>query len=139
MNLRAEQKQWLRDVLRQTDQAGHQAIVFAHKPVNVSPYVNPELVEILESAGCVFAFFAGHHHPGEYSVENGIHYVTMQGMVETPENNAYAVVHLFDDHVAIEGVGNVPSRTLDRQDISERSPDRKRIIQLCNNNLWPQQ
>ena len=59
------------------------------------------------------AWFAGHYHKGGYTLENGIHHVTVPGMVEAPaDKNAYGVVDVYPDRLELRGVGTVPSRTL---------------------------
>ncbi|PON11016.1 hypothetical protein C2W62_47030 [Candidatus Entotheonella serta] len=44
--------------------------------------------------------------------DKGIHYVTFHGMVETSETNAFAMIDVFPDHLAIVGYGREPSRKL---------------------------
>ena len=46
-------------------------------------------------------------------MKNGIHYLTVHGMVETRESNAYAVVHVEGDRLEIDGRGREPDRLLD--------------------------
>ncbi len=50
-----------------------------------------ELIGVLESHTCVVAYINGHNHAGGYGLKNGIHYLTVPGMVETPDTTAYAV------------------------------------------------
>jgi len=114
-----QQQQWLRDTLREACEHGEKVIVFGHIPIVASPgnewallYNHEEVQEILESFECVMAYFNGHAHEGGYAYSNGIHYVNVEGMVEAPEENAYAVVDLYDDRIEIRGVGKVTSRTL---------------------------
>ena len=54
----------------------------------------------------------GHDHAGGYARSGGVHYVTVPGMVEAPEKNAFAVVDVYDDRLDVRGFGSVPSRTL---------------------------
>ncbi len=114
-----QQKQWLRDTLREACDRGQRVIVFGHIPVVAAPgnewallYNHEEVQEILESFECVMAYFNGHAHEGGYAYWNGIHYVNVEGMVEAPKENAYAVVDLYDDRIEIRGVGKMTSRSL---------------------------
>ncbi len=114
-----QQKQWLKETLRHACERGEKAIVFGHIPVVAAPggewarlYNHDEIREALESAGCVVAYFNGHDHTGGYAERNGIHYVTVEGMVQGPNETAYAVVDLYGDRIAIRGVGRTPSRVL---------------------------
>jgi len=114
-----QQKRWLRATLREACEHGEKVIVFGHIPVVASPgnewallHNHAEVQEILESSECVVAYFNGHAHEGGYAYWNGVHYVNVAGMVEAPEQNAYAGVNLYDDRVEIRGVGKVPSHLL---------------------------
>ena len=113
------QKQWLTDTLREARERGERAIVFGHIPIVAAPrcewasfHNHEEIREVLESAGCVAAYFSGHDHKGGYAHQEGIHHVRVEGMVEGPDETAYATVGLFDDQLEINGVGRTPSRVL---------------------------
>jgi len=113
------QKQWLRDTFRQARERGERVIVFGHIPVVAAPggewaliHNHEEIREVLESAGCVVAYFNGHDHGGGYACRDGIHYVTVEGMVQGPDGTAYATVDVFDDRLEIRGIGRTPSREL---------------------------
>lgn len=71
-----------------------------------------ELIELLESYPCVVALFSGHYHSGNYAKKKGIHYLTLQGMVETENSNAYSIVEVYTDHLKVLGFGREPSRIL---------------------------
>ncbi len=114
-----EQKRWLRDTLRQARERGERVIVFGHIPIVAAPrwewasfHNHEEIREVLASAGCVVAYFSGHDHKGGYAYRDGTHYITVEGMVQGPDETAYATVDLFDDRLEIGGVGRTPSREL---------------------------
>lgn len=113
----SEQIAFLDHHLSQTDQAGKKAIVFCHYPVLPESAGNLwndiEVVSLLEKHPSVKAYFCGHNHEGDYVFQNGIHYLTFQGMVETPDQNAFAVVTLEKDIIRVQGFGREPSRTLE--------------------------
>jgi hypothetical protein len=77
---------------------------------------------IINGSGCVVAYFAGHDHAGGYAVDGTVHHVTVQGMVEAPRRNAYAIVDVFDQRIRIHGFGKVPSRGLPVQDRATSRP-----------------
>lgn len=113
------QKAWLEQTLCKAAAKGERAIVFCHLPVlpeTCTPYHllwnHEEIAAVLESGASAVAFFCGHDHGGGYAHHNGLHYVTVQGMVEAPEANAYAVVTLREDRIVIDGIGDVPDRVL---------------------------
>ena len=53
----------------------------------------------------------GHNHAGNYGEKNGIHYLTLKAMVDT-EENAYAVMQVFDDRLEMSGFGREKDRSL---------------------------
>ena len=92
---------WLKNELAKDDKP---VIVFVHQlldwfsAIDESLYIKnaKEIVEILEKSNRVLAVFQGHHHSGNYSHRNGIHYFTMKAVVEgsLPENNSFAIVEI---------------------------------------------
>lgn len=112
------QKEWLRDTLRQIAARGERAIVFGHIPIAREPgewgpiHNSDEIRQVLEESGCVAAHFSGHVHEGGYTQREGIHYIALQGMIETPDTTAYATVELHPDRIQINGAGRTPNRTL---------------------------
>jgi 3',5'-cyclic AMP phosphodiesterase CpdA len=107
---------WLEKELEAAEKGRKNALVLNHFPVLPESAVNlwndAEVVEVLERHACVKAYFAGHHHLGDYVLRNGIHYLTFQGMVETPDRNSFAVVTLEKDSIRVRGFGREPSRVL---------------------------
>jgi manganese-dependent ADP-ribose/CDP-alcohol diphosphatase len=68
------------------------------------------LLEIIDKAGNVAAWFAGHDHKGGYTKKNGVHHLTFRGLAET--DMAYAITALHNDRIEITGFGNEPHRNL---------------------------
>jgi alkaline phosphatase len=72
----------------------------------------PQVRRILEKAGNVVAVFQGHKHTGDYALLGGIHYCTLNAMVEGPAttNNAYAVVTVEPSGAfTLRGFGRQPA------------------------------
>jgi 3',5'-cyclic AMP phosphodiesterase CpdA len=111
-----KQLAWLEDRLEAADGAGEKVVLFCHFPVFPEDAHNlwnaGKIVELLASHPSAVAYLAGHNHAGNYGQRDRVHYLTLQGMVDTPDENAYAVVEVYDDRLEIRGVGRVPSRTL---------------------------
>lgn len=107
---------WLENQLTEADKSELNVIVLAHFPVLPLAALNlwndVEVVQILDNHTSVKAYFNGHHHPGNYMENNGIHYVTFQGMVRSPNETAYATVEVSDSTITIKGEGREPSRSL---------------------------
>jgi hypothetical protein len=59
----------------------------------------------------VKAYINGHNHKGKYGQKNGIHYLTLKGMVET-ESNAYSIIGIFQDRIKVIGYGRETDRVL---------------------------
>ena len=106
-----EQRAWFRAVLARAAASHERVICFCHyallkEAARGHRMATPEpLLEALDRAGCVAAWFAGHDHAGGYAVRNGVHHVTLKGMVEAPEKNAYAFIELHPDHLREIGAG----------------------------------
>lgn len=114
------QQEWLRKELSPADKP---VLIFVHQLLDSFSDVGKalcvgnadEVVPILENEGNVLAVFQGHHHPGNYSFRNGIHYWTMKGMIEGsfPENNSFAIVEVNrTGDISIDGFFNCEDRIL---------------------------
>jgi len=112
------------DWLRRDLAAAHDlpTIVFCHENLDhqlwneaLDPHVlrNAEQVrEALEAAGNVRAVIQAHYHPGRFTTQNGIPYLSLRAMVVGAglENNAHAVVSIHTDlRVAVQGFGKQES------------------------------
>ena len=113
------QQDWLKETLRGAGERGERVIVFCHMPALVEAsdeslvlWNDEQIVGILESHPCAAAYFSGHDHAGGYARKEGIHHVSLQGMVEAPGENAYGIVELYADRIEVRGMGKVPSRSL---------------------------
>lgn len=112
------QAAWFGSVLRTAAAAGERVVCFCHFALlkEAAPrhrMARPEpLLEALDQSGCVVAWFAGHDHAGGYAWRNGVHHITLKGMVEAPVDNAYGVVELHPELLRLTGFGREPSRDL---------------------------
>lgn len=116
-----EQLRWLdKELARYSNQP---TLIFLHQlldnfsGLSKSVYVgNADAVrEVLERHPQVMAVFQGHHHAGHYSNRAGIHYVTLQAMIEkaAAKHNSYAVIEMMPDGtIKIEGFKDCVSREL---------------------------
>lgn len=116
----AEQLAWLREELADAEREGDAVVVLSHLPVLADAstphhilWNHAEVLAVLEASPAVVAYFAGHDHAGGYALHAGIHFVTLEGMVESPAGEgAYAVVTAYEDRLEIEGFGGATSRSL---------------------------
>ena len=121
----AKQMAWLSEVLDDAQQNNEKVILFCHFPIYPANKHNlwnaNEVIALLESFPCVKAYINGHNHHGNYGLKEGIHYVTLKGMVDT-ETTSYAVIKLHADQIDIVGYGREVNRSLSIKDSSEKIP-----------------
>ncbi|KAL2650475.1 hypothetical protein R1flu_018603 [Riccia fluitans] len=118
--LGSEQKAWLAGVLEEAEREGRKLIVAAHHPLfeGSAPFTHlmwnhEEVSSMLLASPSVALYLCGHYHPGGYVRIGNKHFVTLQAILEAPtDTEAYAFIHVFDDHISIEGYGFVESRDL---------------------------
>ncbi|MGY8639924.1 MAG: metallophosphoesterase [Verrucomicrobiales bacterium] len=112
-----KQLAWLEGQLKEAVKAGEKAIISCHYPIlpdnSHNLWNDQEVLAVIEkSSKTVVAWFNGHNHAGNYAERNGVHYVTVQGMVDTADTNAFGVMDVFSNALKISGSGRVPDRVL---------------------------
>ncbi len=98
----SEETTWLKDDLAQNKLP---VIIFIHQMLDDSKNVKQavrnaaEVRQILEQSGNVRCVFQGHVHEERYSLINGIHYCSINAVVDGdgPENSAYTIVDVYKD------------------------------------------
>jgi len=105
-----EQQNWLKQELASAISLNQKVVLFSHLPIR--PKSNPhnlwndyEIVDIIENSSNVVAFINGHNHSGDYVFKNGIHYITIFGMVDTMINS-YGILEIYKDRLVSRGYGN---------------------------------
>ncbi len=111
-----EQQEWLKSELQTAEKESQKVIVFSHMPlrpedVEEKLWNADEIVKILEQSGNVVAHINGHRHKGGYALVNGIHYISMFGMVDT-EINSYGILEIYPDSLVLKGFGNQESHKM---------------------------
>jgi len=105
---------WFEDTCRRAAMTRRKVIVLAHHPVypasNHCEWNSAVLLQVVERHRNVVAWINGHNHAGAYSVHDEVPFITLKGMVETKDTNAFAVLHLHPDRFELEGHGREPSR-----------------------------
>lgn len=98
----ASQITWLKDDLN----GNHlPVIVFVHQMLSPSRDVklevqnSAEVRKVLEESGKVLCVFQGHVHEETYNHINGVHYYSVNAVVDGDgtENNAYMIVDVYKD------------------------------------------
>jgi len=105
-----EQQNWLKQELDSAKLLYQKVIIFSHMPLR--PLGNPhnlwndyEIIDIIENSSNVVTFINGHNHAGGYVSKNGVHYITIFGMVDTMISS-YAILEIFNDSLVLKGYGN---------------------------------
>lgn len=109
---------WLERELSAADAAKETVIVCGHHPLlpaeTHQAWDAAEVVAVLEKHPCVLAYFNGHNHAGDFAEQKGIAYVTFRSMLYHPGINAFSVIEVYPDRIAIQGHGREESRILRR-------------------------
>lgn len=112
----AAQLAWFDRTCAEARTAERKVIVLAHHPVapaNIHNVWNDAAVlAVIDPHPHVVAWLNGHNHAGNFAERNGVPYVTMQGMVETPATTAFATARILPDRMVLTGHGREPSREL---------------------------
>ena len=107
---------WLDRTCAEARQADRKVIIFAHHPVLPAAidtaWNSAAIVTVIDRHPNVVAWLNGHNHAGNFALRNGVPYVTMHGMVETPDTSAFATARILPDRMIIAGHGREPSREL---------------------------
>ena len=110
-----KQLAWMRKILKSAQEKGEKVVLYCHFPVYPADPHNlwnaKEVVSILEEFSCVKAYINGHNHKGKYGQKDGIHYLTLKGMVET-EDSAYSIISVHQDELKVKGYGREADRSL---------------------------
>lgn len=109
----ANQQNWLKHELKTAELQKQKVIIFSHMPIrplgtDENLWNDYEIIDIVENSSCVVAYINGHKHSGGYVFKNGIHYITIAGMIQT-RKNSYGILELSDDSMLIRGYGNQKS------------------------------
>ncbi|WP_434712515.1 metallophosphoesterase [Rhizobium sp. YTUHZ045] len=111
-----EQFAWLGDEIANAAAAGEKVIVMNHYPVyppgEHGMWDSERVVALLASQPHVVAYLNGHDHVGNYGKAGACHFVNFRGVVDTENQNAFAIVELHPNRIEIRGFGREESRTL---------------------------
>lgn len=111
-----EQFAWLSDEIQAAKVAGARVIVMNHYPVyppnEHDAWDHDRIIALLTAYDHVAAYFSGHNHVGNYGEIDGRHFVNFKGMVDTENDNTFAIVEVWQDRIEIRGFGREENRTL---------------------------
>lgn len=109
-----EQLNWLDGQLKAAQEGKLKVVLCLHHPLYPNNSHNAlndrEVLNVISRYNCVKAVFSGHNHAGNFGYYKGIPFVTVEGMIETENENAYGVIEIYRDKMTIKGRGRVTSR-----------------------------
>lgn len=107
---------WLKKQLKNAENRNLNVALFCHYPLLPleahSLWNSTEVLSVLNNHTCVKAWINGHNHAGGYALQNGIHFITLKGMVDTETENAYSIVSFTNKEISINGFGREESKKL---------------------------
>ncbi|AQQ71754.1 cyclic 3',5'-adenosine monophosphate phosphodiesterase [Limihaloglobus sulfuriphilus] len=119
-----EQLDWVDALLSEADNAGEPVVIFGHHPYvsrqeSLTALNNDKVVQVFESHPSFKAYICGHDHDGGYVYQNGRHYLTLNGLMSTPDTNAYAIMDFYPGRIVVNGFGRVDSREMNITDFAD--------------------
>jgi predicted phosphodiesterase len=119
------QMAWLDRTLTLADKRGLKVMLFSHFPLwpeNPHNLWNaPAVMALLDQHSSVKVWLDGHNHEGNYGVRNGIHYLNLKAMLDTPET-AYARLDFYRDRIIVHGFGRQQSIELPFSEPKSKDP-----------------
>jgi manganese-dependent ADP-ribose/CDP-alcohol diphosphatase len=110
------QLQWLEETCRTAAKAKQKVIVFAHHPIFPATahtvWNSNAVLKVVERNRNAVAWINGHNHDGAFGSYQGVPCVTLKGMVEKADTNAFATARIYSDHLELTGHGSETSREL---------------------------
>ncbi len=104
-------KEWLKQKLTESRNAGEMAIIICHVPLwegatagNARMWDHEELLEILDSYDHVRGWFAGHYHPGGTAVRKGVLHKTVRAICNSAVPTS-TIARVYEDRIELEGIG----------------------------------
>jgi manganese-dependent ADP-ribose/CDP-alcohol diphosphatase len=111
-----KQLQWLQTRLTAAKRAQQKVIIFSHYPAFPDDPHNlwnaPRLLQLLDEHPQVVAYFNGHNHAGNYAQRKGVHYLNLEGIVETADSSAFSIIQVHPDRLELKGFGREQDRVL---------------------------
>ena len=120
---------WLKKELTAATAAGEPVLVLGHHPIAPAGAHNAwnhkALLALLKAHPCVKAYLNGHNHAGAYINSDGLHCLTLDGMLDTKDRNAFAHAAVFPDRLEVTGFGRQESHSLRFRQGSTNAPGQR--------------
>lgn len=116
----AGQLKWLTKLLAKSEKSGDNVLIFSHHllypETEFTALNNMEILNVIGNYTCVKAIFSGHHHTGAFAYFKNISVVTVEGMIETKDENSFGIVSIYNDKIVLEGKGRMTSHVLENHE-----------------------
>ncbi|MDR2275981.1 MAG: metallophosphoesterase [Sphingobacterium sp.] len=110
-----KQLAWLRAELELSELEKENVLVFTHHPLlpenGYEALNNQAILDILTSFPSVKMVLSGHNHAGNNVLSKNIPFITLEGMIETANDNAFGILEIDQDEINIHGSGRLNSST----------------------------
>jgi predicted phosphodiesterase len=103
------QKNWLKDVLANSQKKRQKAIVFGHHPLGGS---GEDIKKVFTASGNVIAYISGHDRKRDYVYSDGIYYVKIAAMADSPAEESRSMIWVYKDRLELQGSTNQPWITM---------------------------
>ena len=110
---------WLESELKDAKEKEDRVIIASHNALHrdaaryqMSAWNSDAVSSLIEESGVVKICLAGHDHPGKYLYRHGVHYVTLEAMLEAKNNTSYAFLDVYQHEAILTGVGASTSRKM---------------------------
>ena len=111
------QLHWLENQLQTAKEKRLKTVIICHYPLlpltKYSLWNSDEIWSVISKYKNVKFWLNGHHHDGNYTLQNDVHFLTMKAMVDTENETAFAEISLSDNKIEIKGFGREISRSLE--------------------------
>ncbi len=114
-----QQRNWLKRDLQSAQVRKERSVVFCHFPTFAGAcrpdhmlWDHSELLAVLNEYPTVAAYINGHDHNGGYAKHQGIHHVTLPGVVENELGKCLRIVEAFPDRLVLRRPGERDGQVL---------------------------
>lgn len=111
-----QQISWLEKQLKAAENNNQKVAIFCHYPLLPfeahALWNAEEVLEVLKKYNPIKLWLNGHNHKGNYTKQNGIHFLTLRAMVETETQNAFSIITFSREKIEVDGFGREPDRNL---------------------------
>lgn len=105
-----DQQVWLKRELDQSSIQNQRIIIYCNTPIKPANnehnlWNDFEIINLIKNYSNVVAYINGQNLDGNYAQSNGIHCITLSGMVFT-DKNSFGILDIYRDSLILNGYGN---------------------------------